>query len=705
MPPQSKLPQISGPARIAIDIGGTFTDLCVVHSDGNIATAKTLTTPSDPSIGFAEVLDKVLDRVDPLSIRQIAHGTTIATNAILEGKTARLGMITTEGFRDVIEIGRHFRRELYNFRLEKPPALVPRERRLEVWERMDAQGNAVRALSEEQVEVAVNELVCQGVEAIVICFLHSYANPDHEVRAGEIAANLSGLPVVLSHEVYSAFREYERFSTAAITAGILPVVSKYLDRIVQALNQRRIPTPLTVMQSNGGMLPAALVRRAPATLVESGPAAGVIAAVEVGRRLDVQNLICFDMGGTTAKATLVRDGRITLNTEYEVGEGLQGGFGTGYPLRVPVVDLVEIGTGGGSIAYIDDAGGLHVGPKSAGADPGPACYGRGGRDPTVTDANLVLGRLRPDNFAGKAFSLNADAAFRAISQHIAQPLGIEAVEAAEGIIRIANAQMGEALKLVSVQRGYDPRDYALVAFGGAGPMHAVELAAELGCPKVVIPSEAGVQSAWGMLVADARYDFAQSIIAKTAELTPATVNRIFRSVADQGRSVLFESGFESDRIEEHLSVDARYVGQAYEVTVEMGRYEGPSDTIIREVNKAFHDAHRRTYGHSDTDGAVEWVTIRAAVIGRVERPAAREHTPSRIPLRERSVATQEMVWAGRGYRSSVYDRGELAPGDVFAGPAVILQDEATTCLPPNATASVHAGGDLIITVRGAANER
>jgi N-methylhydantoinase A len=685
--------------RIGIDIGGTFTDLCAVTPDGRCWSAKLLTTPADPSAGFLAILDRAF-RADPAyrDVRAIVHATTLATNALLEGATARLGLITTAGFRDVLEIGRHFRRDLYNFFLEKPPVLVPRERRLEVDERVGAGGAVVRALDRAAAEAAVDQLLAEGVEVILVCFLHSYARPDHEREVAEIVRRRGPVPVITSHTVCGEHREYERFSTAAVHGAVLPRVRGYLHRIATGLRAAGVAAPVAVMQSNGGMAGVDAVLDRPGSVVESGPAAGVIAAVEVGRRLGVADLISFDMGGTTAKATLVRGGRIAVTNDYEVGGGLQGGFGTGYPLRTPVVDVVEVGTGGGSVAFLDEVGRLHVGPRSAGAAPGPACYGLGGTEPTVTDADLVLGRLRPDHFAGGQTRLSVPAARDAIERAVAQPLGLSLEAAAEGVVALADAQMVEALRLVSVRRGHDPRDFVLVAFGGAGPGHAAELARELGCPRVVIPTEAGVQSAWGLLVADARRDFSQAVLGRADALDLPALRRLYEGLVNRGRDELRASGFRDGQLRDRLAIDARYPGQAFEVTVELPGAPDFTAEMAARVNALFHESHDRLYGHSDPGSAVEWVTLRAAVLGEVPRRAPPAVPPARRPLEERRLAVYTMTWAGRRWEAPLYERSALGRGDRIRGPALIVQADSSTAVPPGAELTVEPTGDFVLVI-------
>ncbi len=691
-------------ARIGIDIGGTFTDLCAMADDGSCWTAKLLTTPGDPSQGFMRILERAFEQGtglrDSAAVRELVHATTVATNAILENRTARMGLITTAGFRDVLEIGRHFRRDIYNLFLEKPPVLIPRQRRLEVRQRMAADGSVLTPLDAEEARAAIAQLVEQGVEVIVVGFLHSYANAEHEEQVVELARAMTGntVPVLASHKVCAEYREYERLSTAAVHGSVMPMVRKYLSNIESSLRSAKVTAPLSVMQSNGGMCAAGLVMEQPGLLMESGPAAGVIAAVEVGRRLGLRDLISFDMGGTTAKATLVRDGQVTINNDYEVGGGIQGGFGTGYPIRMPVVDLMEIGTGGGSVAMVDEAGQLRVGPRSAGAEPGPACYGRGGREPTITDANAVLGRLSPKYFAGGQFELDVEAARRAIDERVAQPLHMSIERAAEGIAALANAQMVRALQLVSVERGHDPRTCVMVAFGGAGPMHAAELARELHCPRVVIPPEAGVQSAWGLLVADARRDFSQTILGLQPNKHLGELKRLFEAMAGRGTDELIQAGYEPARIESRLAVDVRYAGQAYEVTVEMPRRAEFDAAVVRRINELFHEQHQRLYGHSDNSAAVHWVTLRAVVTGPVVRPAVRQPAKPTQPLQRRRMGVQRMIWSGRAADAPVYRRGDLGAGDRFTGPALVVQDDASLALPPMAAMEVADTGDILLNM-------
>ena len=529
--------------RVAIDIGGTFTDLCLVTETGEFFSHKILTTPDDPAAAFHQILQEALAARGRFGreLKEVLHATTIATNAILEGKTARLGLITGDGFRDVLEIGRHFRRNLYSFFIEKPPVLVPRERRLEVSERIDAAGKILRPISRSAVVKAGRALAAEGVEAIVICFINSYANPRHERMAVRWLTADLGLPALPSHQLCWECREFERFSTAVINGAVLPRVVNYLRRLREGMRMDGIKAELGIMQSNGGLTGVDAACRAPAGMVESGPAAGVIAAAAVGRRLGIADIVAFDMGGTTAKAGLIEKGQVAIRRNFEVGGGMQGGFGTGYPLMMPAVDLVEVGTGGGSICRISD-GRFTVGPDSAGARPGPACYGLGGHEPTISDAHAALGRLAPEFFGGGRFRLDLKAAREAIRKQLGVKLGTSVEKAAGGVLALADLQMVQALRLVTVQRGLDPRDFVLITFGGAGPMHAASLLRELGGKRAVIPPEAGVQSAWGLLVADMRRDFQRSIFGElAADALPLLAKTCARN-CDTGRKPTWAGG-------------------------------------------------------------------------------------------------------------------------------------------------------------------
>ncbi|MDE2699792.1 MAG: hydantoinase/oxoprolinase family protein, partial [Gemmatimonadota bacterium] len=614
--------------RLGIDIGGTFTDATLIDEEtGNIRVGKVSSTPRDPSLGFMEATRRILGEaeIEPAEVGYIVHGTTVVTNAIIEGKTARTGFITTSGFRDLLEIARQTRPSLYDLQFEKPRPLVPRYLCFGVPERLDARGKILEPLDEKAVSAAASQLRREGVESIAVCLLHAYTNPVHEQRVGEILRrDFPEAMVSLSSEVSPEFREYFRASTTVINACIRPVAARYLENIQTRLQEEGLMAQLLVMQSSGGVLTFGAAAKKPVFLVESGPAAGVIAATSLGDTLGHPNVISFDMGGTTAKAGLVQDGRPQVTKDYEVGAIAQAGAarGGGYPIRTPVIDLVEIGAGGGSIAWIDPGGVLRVGPHSAGADPGPVCYGKGGDDPTITDANLVLGRLNPDYFLGGEIALDAEAARLAIQQKCADSLGLDLVEAAHGIVEIANAAMVNALRLVSVQRGYDPREFVLVAFGGAGPVHACRLAAEMEIPTTLIPMSPGTTSALGLLVTDLKHDYSTTFICRVDKLDLKEVATAFRNMEQQGRVILEEEGVQ-DRDKAFLrQVDMRYVGQSYELTVPLSGTEfTPAEIEVLLIY--FHREHDRAYGYSAPEEPAEFVNLRLSAIGRIAKPRLR----------------------------------------------------------------------------------
>jgi len=680
-------------ARVAVDIGGTFTDATLIdEATGHVAIAKTLTTPADPSEGFMAAVERALREagVTARDVTFVVHATTVATNAIIEGKVARSGFVTTEGFRDLLEIGRQVRPTLYDPQFEKPRPLVPRDRAVGVVERLGPKGEVLTPLDERSVRDAAALLARERVESVAVCLLHAYVNPAHERRVGEILAEeLPGVPVSLSSEVAPEFREYLRASTTVINAVVRPVVGRYLERIERRLAEAGIGAKLLVMQSSGGVFGADAAARRPVFMVESGPAAGVIAAAHLGAGIGRPDILSFDMGGTTAKVGLIRDGRPSVTKDYQVGAHAGAGIGgmslAGYPVRTPVVDLVEIGAGGGSIAWVDSGGLLRVGPRSAGADPGPVCYRRGGVEPTVTDANVVLGRLNPSYFLGGELELDVEAARRAIEERCARPLGLSLLEAANGIVEIANAAMVNALHLISVQRGYDPRDFLLVAFGGAGPVHANALARDAEMPTVLVPRSPGIFSATGLLATDLKRDAARTIMRRLEELDPAELEHAFAELERAGAEEMAAEGVAPDRIEFVRQLDLRYVGQSYELTVPAGD----------DLPARFHAEHDRTYGFSAETEPVECVGVRLQTVGRIARPPLRtlERGDAPPPKATRRVYFAE---AGGYVDCAVHDRYALPAGARLAGPAVVEELDSTTVVHPSYTARVDDVGNIWI---------
>jgi N-methylhydantoinase A len=679
--------------RVAVDIGGTFTDATLIDDEtGTVAIAKVLTTPADPSAGFMQAVERALSGGDVTAERVggVVHATTVATNAIIEGKIARGGFVTTEGFRDLLEIARQVRPSLYDTRFEKAKPLVPRDRAVTVAERLGPAGEVLRPLEDESVRAAAAVLKREGVETVAVCLLHSYVNPEHEQRVGAILAEeLPGVPVSLSAEVAPEFREYLRASTTVINAVIRPVVERYLERIQRRLADAGVQAKLLVMQSSGGVFSSEAARSRPVFMVESGPAAGVIASGYLGETLGRADILSFDMGGTTAKVGLIQDGQPSVTKNYNVGGHAGAGIGgmslSGYPVRTPVVDLVEIGAGGGSIAWVDSGGLLRVGPQSAGADPGPVCYRRGGTEPTVTDANVVLGRLNPRYFLGGEIELDVEGARRAIEERCAAPLGLDVIQAANGIVEIANAAMVNALHLISVQRGYDPRDFVLFGFGGAGPVHANALARDAEMPNLLIPRNPGIFSATGLLTTDLKRDAAVTVMRGLDDLDADEVESNFAELEEAGRAELEQEGLPPEAMSFVRKVDLRYVGQSFELTVPAG------DGLLER----FHAEHDRTYGFSAPDEPVEVVSLRLTSVGTIPKPAQRslDTGGTAEPKEHRPVYFAE---SGGYVDCPIYDRYSLPAGAALTGPAIVEEFDSTTVLHPGYALVVDDAGNLLI---------
>ena len=698
-----------GRYRIGVDIGGTFTDGTLVDSaTGKVTTSKVLSTPSNPASGFISAVEKLLasdDSVNPEAVEHVVHATTVATNAIIEGKTANTAFVTTEGFRDMLEIARQIRPSLYDLQFEKPAPLVPRQLCFEVTERLDAKGEVVTPLDEQSLEKVVDHIAESGVEAVAVCLLHSYRNPDHEQRIGKaIAEKLPNVIISLSSDVVPEFREYLRASTTVINSSVAPIVSTYLASISEKLHSADVTSELLVMQSSGGVYPAAAASENPVFMVESGPAAGAVAAASLGTALGQPNVISFDMGGTTAKASLIRNGQPNITKDYSVGGAAQSGTGafggaSGYPIRTPVVDLVEIGAGGGSIAWVDSGGALRVGPHSAGADPGPVCYGLGGEQPTITDANLVLGRLDPAYFAGGEMSLNLDAAREAIRRDCAEPLGISIEEAAHGIVEIANTAMVNALRLVSVQRGHDPRDFMLVGFGGAGPAHAVRLAEQAGIPRVLIPLGPGTASALGLLVTDVRMEGSATLIVRSDEVDLSRISDEFEKLESAGREAHQVAASASGEPVFERAVEMRYWGQSFELSVPAPTCSTIDQAWMNELTESFHDAHETAYGFRANDEPVELVNLRLTTVGKIARPQMRKLNSPSSDASAASKGNRPVYFAESSgdkgvIQTPVYDRSKLPAGAVFNGPAIIEEPDCTTVIHPSWTVTVDDFGNL-----------
>ena len=686
--------------RLGVDIGGTFTDLVMMdEASGELRLVKMASTPADPSAAFMNVIERVLTESGAAAgdAGYLVHGTTVATNTIIEGKGARTALVTTAGFRDIFEIARQIRPTLYDLFCEKPPPLVPRYLCFEVPERLDARGRVRRALDEDAVRAVVAQLAAEAVESVVVCFLHAYANPGHErAAAAIIREQLPGVSLSLSSQLCPEMREYYRASTTAINATVMPVMGRYLRRLEGRLDDVGIATGLHLMTSSGGIISSAVAREEPVHLVESGPAAGVTAAAYVGATTGHRDIISFDMGGTTAKLGLVVDGSPRIAPHFEVGSAaVADSRSAGYPVRTPVVDLVEIGAGGGSIAWIDAGGALRVGPRSGGADPGPACYGRGQEAPCITDAHLVLGRIDPDYFIGgeQALHLNlAEAAIRRVSE----PLGLGMLETANGILDIANANMVGAIRTISVQRGFDPREFVLVGFGGAGPLHANALAASLGLPRVLVPMSPGVTSALGLLVGDIKHDYVQAHLSPLSELGSEAVEEVFAAFERRGREVLAGESVAAADMTFVRRFDVRYRGQSYELTVDAPPAGGD---LHADLAAAFVERHRRVYGYAAAAEPIEVVNLRLAAIGGIRRPKPRRLAPGGEDAPEPAAKGRRQVYfaeAGGTTECAIFDRYRLLDGNCVRGPAIVEEVDSTVVIHPGWSGRVDGAGNMLI---------
>jgi N-methylhydantoinase A len=676
---------------VGIDIGGTFTDLVGII-DGEIVTSKTSTVPADPTAGVAESLR--LANCDPRKLAEVLHGSTIAINTVLERKGAQTALLTTAGFRDVYAIGRSNRIEAFNLFFHRPRPLTPRRMTFEVDERLNAAGEVIRPLDEQQVAAIAHQLREAGVEAVAVCFLHSYANPAHERLAGAVLREINpSMFVTLSHEILREFREYERTSTTVLNAYVGPRVRNYLGTLETYLRREDFGGKVQMMRSNGGVMSIRKAQEEPVSMMESGPVAGMIGAGRLAAHLGIARGIGFDMGGTTAKASLITDGMPAIEEGYVIGT-----LASGQPMQLPVVDIVEVGAGGGSIAWVDPTGGLHVGPKSAGADPGPACYGKGSPDPVVTDADLVLGRLNPNRFLNGGMKLDIAAARKAVHEKVGKPLGLSIEEAALGIVTIADSAMSLAVRAVSVNKGVDPRETTLIAFGGAGPVHAVNIARQIFIPRVVVPKVPGTFSALGMLMASWRQDFVRTFIGRVGSLDATTTQAALVELAGEGRAQLERDGISDEGADFRFFADLRYVGQEHTLPIRIGRAEMLTGETSA-LRKLFHIEHDKRYGQAAVEEQLEIVNLRLVL------SAARPDTIADEWMAQQWWPTEA---AGETSRKVVYDdtmepiesrvlwRPAMNPGDVVVGPAVIEEPNSTTLVHPGDRVTVTPTGHLII---------
>jgi len=669
---------------VGVDVGGTFTDV-VVHDEqaDTIVCGKRPSTPDDPARGVLDALRAVCGELS--AVTRLRHGATVATNTAIERAGAVLGVITTAGFRDVLVVGRGHRERLYDIKATRPAGLVRRSRILEVAERMGADGAVIVPLDEAAVRAAARALSALGVESVAVCFLHAYANPAHELRAAAIAREeLGEVPVSASCEVLPEYRELERFATTALNAYVRPRMARYLGTLARRLEDEGLGCAPEIMTSSGGSWPFERMAALPVNSMLSGPAGGVIGAAAAARALGLADVITYDMGGTSTDAAIIRNARYALS-----GEGNLAGL----PNRAPQIEINTVGAGGGSIASLREGGFLEVGPRSAGAVPGPACYGRGGTEPTVTDANVVLARLLPGEAGAGAIPLDPARAEAAVAA-LARALGLGVIDTARGIVRIAVARMTGAIKEISVMRGLDPRDFALLAYGGAGPLHAALVAAELGIDRVVVPPLPGTFSALGLLMADRRRDFSVTRLMPLAGSTLAEVRAVLAPLRETALAELAAEGFRGEQVRVECAVDVRFVGQAFELTTPLA----DEAREVEELAQAFRALYEQRYTHADA-GELEAVCFRVSAFGLTPKPALPRLAPAREPARPAAMRPVHFE-AGEALETPVYRRGDLRPGPLLEGPALVEEDGAVTLVPPGVALRCDETGALILTRGG-----
>lgn len=679
------------PYRLGIDTGGTFTDLALIDdATGESRLYKLSSTPADPSEaivqGIREILTAAALRVTDVSY--LGHGTTVATNAVIEGKVARTALIATDGFRDVVEIARQRRPDLYNLDIDKPRPLAPRDLRVDVRERLRADGSVLIPLDEEQLRSVTAELRRREVTSIAVCFLHSYLNPVHERRAKEIIKEVfPDCAVSISSEVLPEFREYERFITTVMNAALVPVMSRYLGRLENRVGNEGLSTSPRVMQSSGGVISAAGASARPINTLFSGPSAGVIGAADLCATAGFPNIITFDMGGTSTDVCLVEGGAPLIANQRIVA---------GFPVKSPTLDVHSVGAGGGSVGFVDSGGFLRVGPNSAGARPGPACYGLGGLNPTVTDANVVLGRQHRGHLLGGRMPINAALSETAVLEKVAKPLGMDLITAAQGMLRVVNSNIIRAIRVISVEKGYDPRQFALVAFGGGGPLHAAQLARDLEIPTVLVPESPGVLCALGLLVADLRVDFGRTFLMRCSTADLAGLNAAYRELDAELADWLKREGAKRENTIVERSADMHFVGQDYELSVAVPPGELDSASMDLLVER-FHAKHEEVHGYAPPDQAVAIMALRLVAKSKVSRPNLRRATRAGPSPHAALIGTREVYFEGTtSVQCPLYQRGGLAAGNELRGPAIIEQMDSTTVIFPGQRAEIDEYRNILI---------
>lgn len=676
--------------RVATDIGGTFTDLVAVDDNGKIIVGKSDTTPNKFEKGIFNVIEQA--NIDLKDIQMFFHGTTVVINTLTEKTGVKTGLITTKGFRDVLEIARGNRPDLFNLKYKKPEPIVERHLRKEISERLDYKGEVISPLNTDELNEILTYFKEYNVKAIAVSLLHSYKNDEHEKQVlNYIRTNYPEFSVTISSELSKEWREYERTSTAAFNAYVKPIAHDYLTNLEQNLIDKSSCKRNYIMQSNGGTSTFEIAKKTPINMIESGPVAGIFGASILGEVIDENNLIVLDIGGTTAKCSLVENGNVKISTNYHMEKTERY---AGYPLKVPVVDIIEIGNGGGSIAWIDDSGSIKVGPKSAGADPGPIAYGRGGNKPTTTDANVLLGRLDLRNFET---STSLEEIKNKFEISLGKQLNTKTDDLAMGIVKIANSNMLNALKLISVRKGYDPRDFTLVAIGGGGPMHSQALARELGIKKVVIPSTSSVFASWGMLMSDIRHDYSQTLLLPARGISYKEVNSVYDEIIRKAEETLNTEGVEASDVVITKSLDMRYEGQEHTVEIHVP-YENIDENNIEEIIKNFHENHDRMYSYTLPENELEIVNIKIQALGKLEKPKMIEtDTEEGTALKEeREVFYEESGWI----HVSVYDKNKLKVEESVTGPAIIEEQSTSIILHDGDVLQKDKYGNLVIEIGG-----
>ncbi|MCL2619012.1 MAG: hydantoinase/oxoprolinase family protein [Defluviitaleaceae bacterium] len=679
--------------RVSTDIGGTFTDLTAIARDGTVLFGKSHSTPPNFEQGILNVLES--SNINHAEIESFVHGTTTIINALTERKGVTTALLTTKGFRDVLEIARSNRPDLFNIGFAKPEPFVPRHLRREVEERTDYKGREITPVCTRDIDAAVEYFKSEGVKAIAVCFLHSYANSAHEDETvAHVRKIWPEVHITNSAAITKEWREYERTSTTVLNAYVMPVASVYVNSLEEKLCDARLGGRKFIMQSNGGATTFAQAKQTPIHMVESGPVAGVFGAALLGEMIGLSNIIALDVGGTTAKCSLITDNRVNIITNYKIEHNDRN---AGYPIMAPVVDIVEIGNGGGSIAWIDETGSLKVGPKSAGAVPGPVAYGRGGTMPTTTDACLLTGRLSPANFDN---DVDLGKVEEAVASKVGAPLSLNTAEAASGIIRVAESNMLNALKLISVRKGHDPRDFSLIAFGGGGPMHCASLAAELGIKTVVVPVAAAVFSAWGMMMTDLRHDYLKTSICRTLDVTLDFLNNEWQQLEDAAHAQLLAEEVADAAIVMEYSVDMRYMGQEHTVKVSAPPAPWSSEQRQTIIDK-FHSSHEKNYTFKLPETPTEIVNFHLTAFGKTEKPTVKEIDVPQTVLQDCVTEERKVCLTGDTFMNvPVYDRQKLWAGAVLKGPGIVEEVSASTLFYAGQTLQVDKYGNLIITLEG-----